>query len=582
MREKGSLINKIKDHFRILKEKRKKKKEEEKLKKIKKEIEALERKRKGIIYNRPKIAFITLLGLFLGIFEPRKKKEEYKKIEEELKNIEINIKISKNEDYLRETEIKLEKIENDIQNIKANISNSKKEEINKKTDDLRKSIEIKRTKINEELKVEEKVNVRKNDIKEVNVTDKKIQTEETTFNDKYKNDDKISFYSFEDLFKQLNNLYDDVCLGNVNDMKKYHNKFNQINEEFKKYENEVDYKDYVLFRFKLDDTSKLINSKLKDPSEEKLEEVINNNIEQGSKNKDINNKIVTNSIVVGGLLANASYHLIKEVISSIPYKNENQENKLLEEKNIDIKIENKEELDNNINDEIKKDNVDILKVERSDNKKLKVLQDEKRTDKIEIKKNEVLKDKNLIYFKDFKLSSDLIFNDLKEQEKELEEIDKKFNNLKLSKINLFIKKALNVAISFLPIKLFKNKFIGALTSGLILNNRLKYIRKLTNSYDKEIILYNYKNILKGIKDNLDCLEKIKMISIDSLEQIEIIRNNILNDYQEYLDAEEIKNALNHLKELELDITKKILKIEKEEEQLKKVEEKGKQKIKVIE
>lgn len=570
MREKGSLINKIKVRFRILKEKRKKKKEEEKLKKIKKEIEILERKRKEIIYNRSKVTFMTLLGLFLGIFESKKKKTEYKKIEEELRNIEINIKDVKNEDYLKETVIKLEKVENIIKNI--TIPNFKKIEITKKTNDLRESIEIKK----EELKEGKKINVKELNIIDENI-EKQTQINLYKFKDSKKNE-KIIISSFEDLFKQLNDLYDDINLENGNDIKKYQNKLDKINKEFKKYENEIDYKDYVLFRFKLDDTSKLINSKLKVQNEEKLEKIIiDNNIEQDSKNQSIeNNKIVSNTIVFGGLFANASYHLVKEIISSIPYNVETQE-KELEEQDNDIKIEYKEELKNNIIDEIK--------VELKDNKDEEKLQEIKyavKKEKIEIKNKEIFKEKKLIFLNDFKLSSDLIFNDLKEQEKELEEIDKKFNNLKISKINLFIKKALNVAISFLPIKLFKNKFIGALTSGLILNNRLKYIRKLTNSYDKEIILYNYKNILKGIKDNLDCLEKIKMISIDSLEQIEIIRNNILNDYQEYLDAEEIKNALNHLKELELDITKKILKIEKEEEQLKKVEEKGKQKIKVIE
>lgn len=577
MREKGSLINKIKVRFRILKEKRKKKKEEEKLKKIKKEIEILERKRKEIIYNRSKVTFMTLLGLFLGIFESKKKKTEYKKIEEELRNIEINIKDVKNEDYLKETVIKLEKVENIIKNI--TIPNFKKIEITKKTNDLRESIEIKK----EELKEGKKINVKELNIIDENI-EKQTQINLYKFKDSKKNE-KIIISSFEDLFKQLNDLYDDINLENGNDIKKYQNKLDKINKEFKKYENEVDYKDYVLFRFKLDDTSKLINSKLKVENEEKLEKIIiDNNIEQDSKNQSIeNNKIVSNTIVVGGLFANASYHLVKEIISSIPYNVETQE-KELEEQDNDIKIEYKEELKNNITDQIKINNIEVLKEEviNKENKELQEKKQDDKKEKIKVKNKEILKDKNLIYSNDFKLSSDLIFNDLKEQEKELEEIDKKFNNLKISKINLFIKKALNIAVSFLPIKLFKNKLIGTLTSGLILNNRLKYIRKLTNSYDKEIILYNYKNILKEIKGNIDCLEKIKMISIDSLEQIEIIRNNILNDYQDSLEDEEVKNVLNHLKELELDITKKILKIEKEEEKLKKAEEKGKQKIKTIE
>ena len=255
MREKGSLINKIKVRFRILKEKRKKKKEEEKLKKIKKEIEILERKRKEIIYNRSKVTFMTLLGLFLGIFESKKKKTEYKKIEEELRNIEINIKDVKNEDYLKETVIKLEKVENIIKNI--TIPNFKKIAITKKTNDLRESIEIKK----EELKEGKKINVKELNIIDENI-EKQTQINLYKFKDSKKNE-KIIISSFEDLFKQLNDLYDDINLENGNDIKKYQNKLDKINKEFKKYENEVDYKDYVLFRFKLDDTSKLINSKLK-------------------------------------------------------------------------------------------------------------------------------------------------------------------------------------------------------------------------------------------------------------------------------------------------------------------------------
>lgn len=68
----------------------------------------------------------------------------------------------------------------------------------------------------------------------------------------------------------------------------------------------------------------------------------------------------------------------------------------------------------------------------------------------------------------------------------------------LNKLTNFFKVSINVGISLIPFGLFKNKLLATLTSGIILNNRIRSMNNLFEE-NEEIKFIEYENILSNIK-----------------------------------------------------------------------------------
>jgi len=88
---------------------------------------------------------------------------------------------------------------------------------------------------------------------------------------------------------------------------------------------------------------------------------------------------------------------------------------------------------------------------------------------------------------------------------------------------------INFGLSLFPLSLFKNKFIGGLTSGIMINNSLKSVRRVLNP-EVDTIYILFSDFEKELNQTSDYLSSIDYVCNDSLKQINEIRNSIYMQY----------------------------------------------------
>jgi len=113
---------------------------------------------------------------------------------------------------------------------------------------------------------------------------------------------------------------------------------------------------------------------------------------------------------------------------------------------------------------------------------------------------------------------------------------------------------INFGLSLFPLSLFKNKLIGGLAGGIMINNSLKSVRKILNP-EVETIYILYNDFENELNQTHDYLNSISYICNDSLNQIEEIRNSIYHQYGNDLEYSDL--LLKYLKDLD-DIQSQIL------------------------
>ena len=129
---------------------------------------------------------------------------------------------------------------------------------------------------------------------------------------------------------------------------------------------------------------------------------------------------------------------------------------------------------------------------------------------------------------------------------------------------------MNTAISLIPFGIFKNKFVATLTSGIILNNRIKAIRSIV--YDKKLEFINYEKVIDDINDKNTCLSKTSFVLLDTVKSIDEVSSKLMDDYP---NNQEALKLVKNLEEMKLDLLEENVKIESMLEEL----DKSKVKIK---
>lgn len=179
--------------------------------------------------------------------------------------------------------------------------------------------------------------------------------------------------------------------------------------------------------------------------------------------------------------------------------------------------------------------------------------DEKKTEnntKEEKEKKEV-DDKIL----EIKLANRIILDRLANEKRNIEKFKRNLGKVSVKKrkrsIFYYTKNMLssifNFGLSLFPISLFKNKFIGGLTSGIMMNNSLRSVKKvLMPEVDTIYILYS--DFEKDLNDTNDYLNGINYVCNDSLNQINAIRNIIYAQYSNELEYSDLLS--DYLKDLD--------------------------------
>lgn len=165
---------------------------------------------------------------------------------------------------------------------------------------------------------------------------------------------------------------------------------------------------------------------------------------------------------------------------------------------------------------------------------------------------------------DFVLVKDCIEKDITSALNEVVKIKNEMNDIPLkykkstvlSRTYTFFKYSMNTAISLIPFGIFKNKFVATLTSGIILNNRIKAMRSLI--YDKRVEFIEYESIINNISDKYTCLEKTSYVLLDTVKQIDDVNTKLT---EEYPNKEEALKLIKKLEEMKIDLLEENQKIE---------------------
>lgn len=286
--------------------------------------------------------------------------------------------------------------------------------------------------------------------------------------------------------------------------------------------------------------------------------------EKSNEPKNLNKKIASSFAIAGGLATHAAFKTVEEVVNGL-YFDDNIDDKSKDKK---IKTDKKEEK--------KKENVLVENVNSE--------QYDTEYDKIDDNEN------NLVYQKDYNEALELIKKEINDQKQEFQQFQNIMININpiqkketmLSKIKKSVLGIINIMVSFIPLKLFKNKGVGIITSAIILNGRIKYLKSILNNQNNILELENCKQILKQIEIKENFLLKTKEINTNSLDELDNIEEEIITKYMNDLDNEDIIVILNNIGLLKNKIMKENVKIENQLERNKKLEIEQKQKIKKLE
>lgn len=151
-------------------------------------------------------------------------------------------------------------------------------------------------------------------------------------------------------------------------------------------------------------------------------------------------------------------------------------------------------------------------------------------------------------------ASNVIKKDIKEQNKEVKKINEKLDIIpiherkkkKLGFFDNFLTNTFKLGLSLLPLKMFKNKALGMLVSGTILNNRIRSMRKILNK-DVEC---EYVQLNRRIKNQIDIINGYDTICNDSLYQISALKDEFIRTYGYDIENEEVKKSFTKLVDLE--------------------------------
>lgn len=139
----------------------------------------------------------------------------------------------------------------------------------------------------------------------------------------------------------------------------------------------------------------------------------------------------------------------------------------------------------------------------------------------------------------------------------------------LTSISDFATTILNFTVSLLPISLFKNKVLGTLVSGIMINNSIKTMRKMLNP-NLEI---NYQLFIDDYMKSKNMLYDTYELCTDSLTELNFLKQELI-----LYDENQTKQLLLQIELIEKNIQKQIKSLNIKKEALEKVYVKVNKKI----
>ena len=125
-------------------------------------------------------------------------------------------------------------------------------------------------------------------------------------------------------------------------------------------------------------------------------------------------------------------------------------------------------------------------------------------------------------------------------------------------VTSFTKNTIKMIDSMFPTTLFKNRYLGNITSCVLINNRIRLMRKLISNQKKEMLYMEYKNVVGQVENKDNCLVTTKNVIDNSIDQLEKLILEVDSRYYENDDGKLIIMQLEKLKLEEINKKEEII------------------------
>lgn len=142
--------------------------------------------------------------------------------------------------------------------------------------------------------------------------------------------------------------------------------------------------------------------------------------------------------------------------------------------------------------------------------------------------------------------------------------------VRLSIFDNVLSNSLKIGLSLIPFKFIRNRKLGLLVSGFMLNNNIRTMRKILS----RDVMCDYVYLSRHIKTELEIALSYERICNDSLYQISSLKDEFIKHYG-YITDPEISKVYIKLENLEANITNELEKINDSKVKLDKVKKLGK-------
>lgn len=184
--------------------------------------------------------------------------------------------------------------------------------------------------------------------------------------------------------------------------------------------------------------------------------------------------------------------------------------------------------------------------------------------------NNVLLEKNETEFFLDEQIENIIKDNLNQQKMEIEQLKNIFNDADIKNkravlvngIHNFLSKTINVGLESFDVSICKNKFVSILGSIVILNNRLRNLRKIIRKENKSINYIYYNDIAIELQSQELCVDKIKEILDDSFVQLRNLKHDFTMEFYYDMDRyPETEDIMINFMNIEYQITSKSIELD---------------------
>ncbi len=273
---------------------------------------------------------------------------------------------------------------------------------------------------------------------------------------------------------------------------------------------------------------------------------------------------------------NVNKIILLEELSKLRSNMSSIEERLIETANSELDNEEKEKIVLSLKDEMEElDEIYNETIEPN----ISIIEEDVEFEKLQISKLLQMCDEELTHlnkYKSLELEGEaeiihaIIEENLKEQTKDIDSLRERVKAVEYSnkrytlvtEIHNFLSKTIDIGYNLLPSSISQNKPIGVVVTTVVLNNRIRNMRKVMRKENEDIKFIKYNSLMSEIKDEKTCISKAEELLDDAAQQVDRLKQEFIMEFYYDMDRyEETEDIMVEFSSIEYEITSKKLELE---------------------